>query len=47
MVAGLLQKIEDRLLLLRGRGGFAEQTLRRMGRYLETLEGLLPSSRDI
>lgn len=44
MVAGLLQKIEDRLLL-RGRGGFAEQMLRRMGRYLETLEGLLEQPR--
>lgn len=39
-----LQRIENQLLL-RGRGGLAEQLLRRLGSYLQTLEYLLEQPR--
>ncbi len=42
--ANALQQIENRLLL-RGRGGMAEQLLRRIGSYLQTLENLLEQPR--
>ncbi|HSG23459.1 MAG TPA: proton-conducting transporter membrane subunit [Azonexus sp.] len=42
--ATALQRIENRLLL-RGRGGVAEQLLRRLGSYLQTLENLLEQPR--
>lgn len=44
VVAEGLQRIENKLLL-RGRGGLAEQFLRRAGIYLQTLEGLLEQPR--
>ena len=42
--ASALQQIENRLLL-RGRGGAAEQLLRHLGSYLQTLENLLEQPR--
>ena len=42
--AEVLQKIENHLLL-RGRGGIAEQLLHRLGGYLQTLENLLEEPR--
>jgi NADH:ubiquinone oxidoreductase subunit 5 (subunit L)/multisubunit Na+/H+ antiporter MnhA subunit len=42
--ADSLQRIENRLLL-RGRGGMADQLLRRLGSYLQTLENLLEQPR--
>lgn len=44
LLAEFLQQIENRLLL-RGRGGMAEQLLRRAGHYLQTLESLLEQPR--
>ncbi|MGE5470122.1 MAG: proton-conducting transporter membrane subunit [Bacteroidota bacterium] len=43
-VSDILQRLENRLLL-RGRGGTAEQLLRRLGGYLQTLENLLEQPR--
>lgn len=43
-LSALCQRLEDRLLL-RGRGGLAEQALRQLGAYLRTLEGLLEQPR--
>jgi len=42
--AEALQRMENRLLL-RGRGGMAEQLLHRLGSYLQTLENLLEQPR--
>lgn len=42
--AEALQRLENRLLL-RGRGGVAEQLLQRLGSYLQTLENLLEQPR--
>ena len=44
MAAEMLQRVENRLLL-RGRGGMAEQLLIRLGVYLRTLENLLEQPR--
>lgn len=44
LVAGWLQRLENHLLL-RGRGGAAEQLLHRLGTYLATLESLLEQPR--
>jgi len=43
-LSDLLQRLENRLLL-RGRGGLAEQWLHRLGGYLRTLENLLEQPR--